>query len=305
MIQKWHKERPVNPLDIEKDHHALNVSMMATYNFDIGFSVRSDLTIALYAKTILYFRSLENKVHTEYLNNALSHRDIGCFGLTEIGHGSDTKNMETEAVYDHSSKEFILNSPRETSYKFWIGGAAETANMAIIWAQLVIKGVTNGIHPFVVPLRDRESRKICEGVILGDCGSKIGLNSIDNGFIGFKNYRIPAVNLLDKISGVDENGNFRALEQNLSKRHGQYISPLSLGRAFIAINGPSSSANALLIGLKYSCVRRQFEKYKSAEESLLIDYPLVRYRLMPNIATIFIYFIVGYDILKAYGDKIH
>lgn len=55
MIKIWHKERPVNPLDIQKDHHALNISMHATYMFEPGFSVRSDLTLALYGKTILYF----------------------------------------------------------------------------------------------------------------------------------------------------------------------------------------------------------------------------------------------------------
>jgi len=33
--------------------------------------------------------------------------------------------------------------------------------------------------------------KVLDGVLIGDCGGKIGLHLIDNGFIGFKNYRIP------------------------------------------------------------------------------------------------------------------
>lgn len=37
----------------------------------------------------------------------------------------------------------------------------------------------------------------------------------------------------------------------------------------------------------------------------MIDYPLVRYRLMPNLATIYIYILSGYEVLKAYGDKIN
>ena len=84
-----------------------------------------------------------------------------------------------------------MNTPTDTGFKFWIGGAAETANKALLWAQLVIKGKKYGVHPFVVPLRDRKTMKVYDGVIIGDCGSKFGMHGIDNGFIGFVNYRIP------------------------------------------------------------------------------------------------------------------
>lgn len=57
-----------------------------------------------------------------------------------------------------------------------------------------------------MPLRDRRTMKVYEGVIIGDCGSKIGLHLIDNGYIGFRNYRIPLENALDRISGVDSKG---------------------------------------------------------------------------------------------------
>lgn len=81
----------------------------------------------------------------------------------------------------------------------------------MIWAQLVIKGKRYGIHPFVVPLRDRKTMKAFSGVLVGDCGSKFGLHGIDNGYIGFVNYKIPFENLLDRVSGVDESGNFRSI----------------------------------------------------------------------------------------------
>jgi hypothetical protein len=44
------------------------------------------------------------------------------------------------ATYEHSSKEFVLTTQGTKGMKYWIGGAAEMANMAIIWAQLVIDG---------------------------------------------------------------------------------------------------------------------------------------------------------------------
>jgi alkylation response protein AidB-like acyl-CoA dehydrogenase len=93
MIATYHKLRPTNPLDIQKDYHALYITAHATYNFDPGLSVRTDITLFLYTKTILNFHRPESKVHQQFIHDGLTAKDIGCFGLTEIGHGSDTKNL--------------------------------------------------------------------------------------------------------------------------------------------------------------------------------------------------------------------
>ena len=92
--------------------------------------------------------------------------------------------------------------------KFWIGAAAEVANIGVIWAQLYIDGQCYGVHAYVVPLRDKKSHKLLPGVLIGDCGPKNGCNSIDNGFMLFDNVRIPFENQLDRISGVNEEGKF-------------------------------------------------------------------------------------------------
>ena len=41
------------------------------------------------------------------------------------------------------------------SMKFWIGAAAQIANISVIWAQLVVDGKKYGPHPFVVPIRNK------------------------------------------------------------------------------------------------------------------------------------------------------
>ena len=64
--------------------------------------------------------------------------------------------------------------------KFWIGGAAKTATMSLIWAQLYIKDKCYGIHAFIVPLRDRQTYNLLPGVLIGDCGFKGGLNGSGN-----------------------------------------------------------------------------------------------------------------------------
>lgn len=87
--------------------------------------------------------------------------------------------------------------------KFWIGAAANVANMSVIWAQLFIEGKPYGVHAYLVPLRDRRTHKLLPGVLIGDCGPKNGHNLIDNGFMMFDNVRIPKDYQLDRISGVD------------------------------------------------------------------------------------------------------
>ena len=66
----------------------------------------------------------------------------------------------------------MFNTPKETGFKFWIGGAAEIANMAVIWAQLVVKGKRHGVHPCAIPIRDKKTMRVLEGVLIGDCCAK-------------------------------------------------------------------------------------------------------------------------------------
>lgn len=118
------------------------------------------------------------------------------------------RGILTTAHYDKETREFVINTPSEEAMKFWIGGAAKTSNTSVVFAQLIIDGVSQGPHAFLVPIRDKENHMPLSGIVLGDCGKKEGLEAIDNGYMIFKNFRIPKENLLNRFSEVSDLGEF-------------------------------------------------------------------------------------------------
>ena len=55
MVLAYHKLRPFKGTDYLKDPHSLTLTAQGTYNFDPGFSVKCDISIFLYGKTIYNF----------------------------------------------------------------------------------------------------------------------------------------------------------------------------------------------------------------------------------------------------------
>ena len=154
--------------------------------------------MALYYKTIAL---LGTEDQADFLRNVEAFKELGCFALTELGHGSNTKGVLTTAHYDNRTREFVINTPCDEAMKFWIGGAAKTVNMSIVFAQLYdSEGTCHGPHFFIVPIRDKNTHLPLPGVVLGDVGKKTGLQGVDNGLLTFNRVRVPRRNMLNKIS---------------------------------------------------------------------------------------------------------
>ena len=85
---------------------------------------------------ILYYQTLSTlgtDKHRPIIDRLIDQKELGCFALTELGHGSNVKGLMTTATYDHESKTFDLHTPNEQAVKFWIGNSL-TANAAAVWA---------------------------------------------------------------------------------------------------------------------------------------------------------------------------
>lgn len=210
----------------------------------------------------------------------------GCFALTELGHGSNARGVETEARFDAATDAFVLHTPTDAAQKYWIGGAATTARWAVAFAQLYMPGeaTTRGVHAFVVRIREDDGTPV-PGILLADCGYKVGLNGVDNGRIWFSHAPVPRGHLLARYARVDAAGVYTCDAPSPDALFGVTMSALSGGRIGIAASGVGQARVALAIALCYAIRRRAFAPTPTAPEVLLLDYPVHRRRLLPRLAS--------------------
>ncbi len=221
--------------------------------------------------------------HDKYLKPLMDADLLGCFAMTETGHGSDVQRIRTTATFDPATDEFVVNSPDESARKDYIGNAADDGRLAVVFAQLVTDGVGHGPHAILVPIRDDDGNAMA-GVTISDCGRKGGLNGVDNGRLMFDQVRVPRSALLDRYGHVDADGVYSSPIENENRRFFTMLGTLVRGRISIAGSAGSATKKALTIAIRYGNRRRQFASAGAETETLLLDYAAYRRRLLPRLA---------------------
>ena len=211
-----------------------------------------------------------------------SSRVIGAYAQTELGHGSDVQGIETEAVYDQKTREFVINSPTVSSYKWWPGELGHLSNIVVLFARVLIGGKKVGVFPIIVQTRDMVNHHLLSGIEVGDIGPKYGYQSKENGFMRFTNVRVPKNNMLSRFFEINDDGEFQ-----LNGNPKIIYSAMMNVRTFLLISSVIILSRGVLIALRYSHIRKQFRDDRK-QEVPVIEYQLQQYKLYPLLAKIYV-----------------
>ncbi|HTQ20963.1 acyl-CoA dehydrogenase [Mycobacterium sp.] len=251
---------------------------------DLSLMVKAGVQWGLFGGAV---ENLGTERHAAYVKDIITLDLLGCFGMTETGHGSDVQSLETTATYDAETEEFVVHSPTPTARKDYIGGAAETATISAVFAQLITtengEQVNQGVHCLLVPLRDADGNDL-PGVTTSDCHYKGGLPGVDNGRIMFDHVRVPRVNLLNKYGDVEPDGTYNSPIDNANRRFFTMIGTLIRGRVTVGGSAGNAAHVALDIATRYALQRKQFSSPDDDGEVLIMDYLVHQRRLFPLIA---------------------
>ena len=247
---------------------------------DLSVLVKVGVQFGLFGGAILQLGTKEH--HDAYLADLVTGKLMGCFAMTETGHGSNVQALGTVATYDVATQEFVITTHGEQARKDYIGNAAKHAEVAVVFAQLEVGGASEGVHAFVVPIR--EGGKPCSGIRIEDDGAKMGLNGVDNGRLWFDGVRVPRSALLNRFANVTPSGVYESEIENPNRRFFTMLGTLVQGRVCVGGAGINAAKVALTIATKYAVRRRQFEATSDDHEELLLDYGMHQRRLLPLIA---------------------
>ena len=247
---------------------------------DLSLTIKFGVQFGLWGGAVY---NLGTKRHHEaYLRDTGTLELPGCFAMTETGHGSNVRGLETTAVYDHDHRELIVHSPSVAAGKEYIGNAMH-ARLAAVFCQLIVNGESHGVHAVVVPIRSDDGLTL-PGIRVEDNGYKMGLNGVDNGRLWFDSVRVPVVNLLDKYGGITEEGTYTSPIESPTRRFFTMLGTLVGGRVFVPRAGLSAAKSALTIAVRYGLRRRQFPSESMRSETIILDYPNQQRRLIPLVA---------------------
>jgi len=248
---------------------------------DPSLQIKSGVQWGLFGAAVMHLGT--ERHHKEFLPGIMDLSIPGAFAMTETGHGSDVAAIGTTATYNVDSQEFVLNTPFRAAWKDYLGNAAVDGRAAVVFAQLITRGVNHGVHAFYVPIRDDNG--FLPGIGGEDDGLKGGLNGIDNGRLHFTDVRVPRLNLLNRYGDVAEDGAYSSPIASPGRRFFTMLGTLVQGR--VSLDGAATvvSKLALTIALTYGTQRRQFTAASDTDEEVILDYQRHQRRLLPRLAT--------------------
>ncbi|XP_069668107.1 peroxisomal acyl-coenzyme A oxidase 2 isoform X2 [Haliaeetus albicilla] len=220
---------------------------------------------------------------------ATQHQLIGSYAQTELGHGTYLQGLETTAVFDITTQEFVLNTPNISAMKWWPGDMGRSATHTVVFAQLYVNGKCYGLHPFIVQIRSLQDHSLCPGITAGDIGPKMNFEHIDNGYLMLQNVRVPRENMLSKFCEVQPDGTYvRRGSQKIN-----YFTMTTVRISLILDEVVIPLMKACTIAIRYSVVRRQSKLKPGEQEAKILDYQTQQEKLLPQLAAAYAFYFIS------------
>ncbi|TKA78007.1 hypothetical protein B0A55_03845 [Friedmanniomyces simplex] len=243
-------------------------------------------------------RQMSDEQKALWIPKAERFEIFGSYAQTELGHGSNVRDLETTATFDREHDEFVINSPTLSSTKYWIGTTGVWATHSIVVAKLLIDGKNYGNHLFLTQIRDLDTQRLMPGVEIYELGPKAfqGMLGTDNGAMQFHNVRIPRSQMLARNAQVLSDGTY-VEPKNQKHSYGSMVTV----RAIMAEITGWDLLKVVAVCYHYTSFRKQFRKDRSQEtETTVIDYASVKQRLVPLLAKGTALVLVGQNVTRGY-----
>jgi acyl-CoA oxidase len=171
----------------------------------------------------------------------------------------------------------------------------------------VIKGKKLGPHPFIVPIRDVETREPLPGIYIGDIGPKFGYNTTDNGYMLFDHVKVPHFNQLARFAKVEADTAVYTPPKSNALTYGTLT--------WVSANNVQQSRTVLMrsvtIAIRYCAIRRQFADHDSPKfegskpiETQVLDYTMVQARIFPILAKAYAFHYTAKYMFELYSKNI-
>lgn len=143
-----------------------------------------------------------------YRDEAIYMHKVYAFGCTEVGGGSDVRNVQTTVTYHRQTHRLILDSPSPEACKCWIGNALRAAQVVMVLGRLIVDGEDQGHHWFRVVIRQRENGRLRKGVRIMACDPKGGIHANQVAAIRFCQVELSVDALLQRHAHFSDEGTF-------------------------------------------------------------------------------------------------
>ncbi|WP_434447471.1 acyl-CoA dehydrogenase family protein [Lentzea sp. E54] len=239
------------------------------------FALTSTITDHLIAGSALFNHGSPEQV-ARYHDEITQMQQVYAFCCTEIGGGTNLREIRTTVSWDRAEQCFTLDTPSDAACKFWIGNIKHAATVGMVLARLVIDGEDVGHHWFRVPLRTEENGPALPGITILSCDPKGGIQANQVGGARFTGVQLPREALMGRYSRIDENGRFSSTLPDAGTRFVKSIETFVQERIFPLSAGARAAELAAHLTWRFAGHR---ETRGAPGRRTLLDEPLFRDRL--------------------------